>query len=151
VQKQLGYKRFHRPALVGYSFGAEVLPFLVRRLPAEQKARVTQVVLLGVVLPGVVLPGPGKRAHFEFRLTDWLGSSGDGQDVQAEISRIAGIPILCVHGMQERASLCPALEAEVARNIALPGGHHFDGDYAGLARLILESPAPAEKPIRGQP
>src|SRR5206468_354695 len=54
-----------RVILIGYSFGAEVLPFLVTRLPPEVRNRVTDVVLLG----------PGLTASFEFHVAEWFGGS----------------------------------------------------------------------------
>jgi type IV secretory pathway VirJ component len=117
-----------RIVLIGYSSGADVLPFLARRLPAELKTHIEKVVLLG----------PGTRAHFEFRLADWLGGARDGLDVYSEVSQLTGMSLLCVRGAEERDSLCPRLDVTMARSVTLPGGHHFDGDYAGLARLILE-------------
>lgn len=117
-----------RIVLIGYSFGAEVLPFLARRLPAELKAHIEKVVLLGA----------SPRAHFEFKLTDWLGGTENGLDVSNEVAQLRGMSLLCVRGVEERDSLCPKLDATMARSVTLPGGHHFDGDFANLARLILE-------------
>lgn len=117
-----------RIILIGYSFGADVLPFLARRLPTEVKRDIEKVVLLG----------PGPRARFEFKLAEWLGRTSDGLDVHSEVVQLAGLPLLCVRGAEEADSLCPRLDPAVARIVTLPGGHHFDGDYAGLARLILE-------------
>jgi type IV secretory pathway VirJ component len=118
--------------LVGYSFGAEVLPFLASRLGDDLKRRIEKVVLLG----------PGTRAHFEFRLRDWLGGADDGFEVRGEVARLAGVPLLCLRGADERDSLCPGLPSGMVESVVLPGGHHFDGDYAGLARLILDTPYP---------
>jgi type IV secretory pathway VirJ component len=116
-----------RIVLIGYSFGADVLPFLARRLPAELKRDIAKIVLLG----------PGPRANFEFKLTNWLGGNRGGLDVYSEAVQLSGMSLLCVRGVDERDSLCPRL-ATMARTVTLPGGHHFDRDYAGLARLILE-------------
>jgi type IV secretory pathway VirJ component len=126
----------NRFILMGYSFGADVLPFLVRRLPGELKSRIEKVVLLG----------PGTHAHFEFKLTDWLAGADDGLDIQREVAQLTGTPLLCLYGTEDRASLCPGLDAGTGRSVALPGGHHFDGDYAGLARLIMEPISPATLP-----
>ena len=119
--------------LVGYSFGADVLPFLARRLPEEWKTRIERLVLLG----------PGERAHFEFKLTDWLGGSDDGLDSRKEVAQLSGIPLLCVHGEDEHGSLCPKLAPEMGKRISLPGGHHFDGDYSALVQFVLGDRAPA--------
>ena len=52
-----------RVLLIGYSFGADVLPFVVNRLPAELRARVVSVSLLGI----------DASASFEVHLSDWVG------------------------------------------------------------------------------
>ena len=57
-------------ALVGYSFGADVLPFAYDRLPPETKAHIVQLSLLGLAtaadfeirVAGLVGAGPGKEA-----------------------------------------------------------------------------------------
>lgn len=118
--------RRQRIVLIGYSLGADVLPFLVRRLPAEWKAHIEKIVLLG----------PGTYAHFEFKLIDWLGGTRGRLDVYSEVAQLTGTPLLCIRGAKEPDSLCPRLAPTVATTITLPGGHHFDRDYPGLARLI---------------
>jgi type IV secretory pathway VirJ component len=117
--------------LIGYSFGADVLPFLVSRLPPDLRESVVLVVFLGL----------GPTASFEFHLTDWLSSStsGDSLPVLPEVRRIAPLPRLCIYGDQERGSLCPGLRADGVAVRELPGDHHFGGDYAGVARLIVEA------------
>jgi alpha-beta hydrolase superfamily lysophospholipase len=52
-----------RVALVGYSFGADILPFAYNRLPAAARDRIALVSLLGVE----------PRAAFEFSVTGWFG------------------------------------------------------------------------------
>jgi hypothetical protein len=42
------------------------------------------------------------------------------------------------HGSHEKDTLCPDLPQGVVDAVRLEGGHHFDGDYRGLGRLILE-------------
>jgi type IV secretory pathway VirJ component len=130
-----------RVLLVGYSRGAEVLPFMTDRLPAELRAKVVLLALLG----------PTPTVEFEFHVGDWLGGGGarDQLPVRPEVDRLAGTPILCFYGEEERDSLCPSLPASLATAVPLQGAHHFGGDYAGIARTILKAaglaPAPAGK------
>ncbi len=122
--------------LVGYSMGADVLPFMASRLPPDLAARVTLVALLG----------PGREASFEFHVSEWLGVRAQKEyPVLPEVAKLKGRKILCFHGKDEPDSLCPSLPAELATPVPLGGGHHFGGDYDAIAKRIL-----AEAGIRPQ-
>lgn len=115
--------------LVGYSFGADVLPFFTNRLPADLLEKIRLLALLG----------PGKTADFEFHVTDWLGGGSKGQPVFPEVRKLAGHPpVLCLYGSKESDSLCPQISAPLGKAQVLPGAHHFGGDYDALAALILK-------------
>ncbi len=117
-----------RAVLVGYSFGASVLPFLVTRLPPDLRRRIALVALLA----------PSARASFEFHLSQWLGA-GDGvtRPVAPEVAQFAGTPVLCILGTADDESVCPPL-APPSRVLRVPGNHHFDDDYDGLAGHLVE-------------
>jgi type IV secretory pathway VirJ component len=120
-----------RVLLIGYSQGADVLPFAVNRLAAATRARIALGVLMGM----------SEHAVFEFHVSNWLSNDNSGPATMPEVHRIAGIPILCIYGEGDNDSLCPKLDAAKVRIVKLPGGHHFNGDYAGLAREILAAAA----------
>lgn len=128
-------RRWHRRRVIlaGYSLGAEVLPFMVRRLPPEQRRRVRLVALLG----------PGEHTAFEFHVSDWLHlpDSVARQPVVPEIRRLQDVPVLCIYGRNERHSACPRLDLPRATVLSVRGGHHFGGDYRALATRILEAAA----------
>jgi type IV secretory pathway VirJ component len=118
-----------RILLIGYSFGAEVLPFLMARLPEELRKRVRLMTLIG----------PGQTASFAFHVAEWLGRDDpDARPILPEIERLAGSRILCLGGEDEKDSLCRKLKPEQAMSEIIPGGHHFGGDYDALADRILE-------------
>lgn len=118
--------------LVGYSRGADVLPFMVTRLPQELRGRIRAIVLLA----------PGPTAGFEWHLVDLLGrKSAGGRQTVPEIGRLRGMRVLCFYGADETDSACPALPAGVATSIELPGGHHFGRAYREVARRILQMAA----------
>ena len=54
-----------------------------------------------------------------------------------EVERMSATPVLCIYGEGDNDSLCPKLDPGKVRIVKMKGGHHFDGDYAGLAREIL--------------
>ena len=116
-------------ALVGYSFGADVLPFAYDRLSSEAKAHVVQLSLLGFAT----------AADFEIRVAGLVGA-GPGKEALPTEPALAPIDptlIQCFYGADEGDSACPFLlgKAEVIRTA---GGHHFDGNYGGLAQSILD-------------
>jgi type IV secretory pathway VirJ component len=121
-----------RVLLIGYSQGADVLPFAVNRLPGQTRARVALAAVMGM----------SDRAVFEFHLTNWVSDDKSGLATLPEINRITGVPVLCIYGAEESDSLCPQLDAKKFNIVKLKGGHHFDGDYAGLARQILAAANP---------
>ena len=121
-----------RVLLIGYSQGADVLPFAVNRLPESTRARVALVAVMGM----------SEHALFEFHLSSWISDSSAGPATLPEISRISGVPVLCIYGADESDSLCPKLDPKKFNIVKLKGGHHFDGDYANLARQILAGANP---------
>jgi type IV secretory pathway VirJ component len=125
-----------RVLLIGYSQGADVLPFAVNRLPAATREIVQVTALIGI----------GKDASFELHVSNWFGGSG-GTPVKPETDRLSAADTLCLYGEDDDESLCPEIGATHARVVNLSGGHHFGGDYAKLAELIVsqsqEAPASA--------
>ncbi|MDD5658295.1 MAG: hypothetical protein PHF00_13670, partial [Elusimicrobia bacterium] len=112
---------------IGYSRGADVLPFAANRLPAGAKARVELLALIA----------PSRRAEFEFQVCDWFGGASGGAAVKPELEAWPGAPPLCFYGKGEPDSLCPDLEPGSALVVALGGGHHFGGAYGEIAARIL--------------
>ena len=116
--------------LIGYSQGADVLPFAVNRLGAGLRKQVALVAAMGL----------SDHAVFEFQLGNWVADNNDGPETLPEVLRIQGLPFLCLYGAEEDDSICPRLPAGgSAKAVKMAGGHHFDGDYAGLATVILEA------------
>jgi type IV secretory pathway VirJ component len=127
--------RKSRVLVAGYSFGADVAPFLVNRLPAASRSHVAELALLG----------PSSTAAFEFHLTDWLGGGADPRyPTRPEIERL-GIPVTCVYGSDELESVCRLVRTTTSgvRPVTLGEGHHFSGQYDRLVRIILREETPA--------
>ena len=120
-----------KSVLIGYSFGASILPFAYNRLPAEARASVVQLSLLGLE----------PRASFEIRVAGWLGvvPAEGNPEVLPEVLKIDSVGIQCFYGEDEEEdeTLCRSPQLANAEIVRTSGGHHFDGDYLGLARRIL--------------
>ena len=116
--------------VIGYSFGADVLPFAVNRLPDAERKRVVLLSLLGLE----------PNAPFEIEVSGWLGGTDeDAPLVLPELTRFDLSRLQCVYGEDEEDSLCPAPELAHAEIVKFPGGHHFDEDYEKIADAILAS------------
>jgi type IV secretory pathway VirJ component len=137
TDRMIRYYRAHfgrrRVVLVGYSQGADTLPFAVNRLPSATRATVALVALLGV----------SAHALFEFHLTSWVADDQSGPLTVPEIRQMAPLPVLCVYGAEEADSPCRGLDRAQVTVAELKGGHHFDGDYGALATRILAALPPA--------
>jgi type IV secretory pathway VirJ component len=118
--------------LIGYSQGADVLPFAVNRLPPATKAQVALTAILGM----------SEHALFEFHVSSWISDDASGPLTLPEVNRLTGMPVLCIYGEDEHDSLCPKLDPLKFKVVKVKGGHHFDGDYAGLANDILAAAKP---------
>jgi type IV secretory pathway VirJ component len=127
---QAAWKR-RRVVLMGYSQGADVLPFILNRLPEATRASVVSAVALSL----------STTATFEFHVSSWIGASGD-QPTLPEVQRLAHTRLVCVFGTSDHDALCPALSPDAYRIVALPGDHHFNGDYDRLTSIVLESVPP---------
>ena len=126
---------FHRERviLIGYSLGANVLPLMTSRLPAELLDQVQLIAFLGLE----------HQTDLEFRMGDWLAAQHAAAfKLLPEMQKLQGRPMLCVYGTKEGDTLCPDLPAGLADVVEIKGGHHFDGDFHGLARLILSHVKP---------
>jgi type IV secretory pathway VirJ component len=118
-----------RAVLVGYSMGADVLPFLASRLPKDVAARVA----------GIVLLGPSRAVDFEFHLGSWLGESlpASARPVAPEIEKLAGEPILCECGEHDPDCICGDLPPRLVQRLLVPGGHRLGGRFEDVAEAVL--------------
>jgi type IV secretory pathway VirJ component len=116
-----------RVVVIGYSRGADVLPFMINRLSRPAADRIALIALLGVSL----------RVDFEFHLTDWIRDAGKGFEVRPEMERLTH-PTLCFFGTKEKESACVGLHSRAITPVAMEGDHHFDGRYDLIATRILQ-------------
>ena len=124
-----------RMVLIGFSFGADNLPVMINRLPKDLQDRIDLIALLS----------PSDYASFEFHLNDWISDEPDKGDlpVRPELEKLSAIKRLCIYG-EEDDSTCPHFTDLGIIASKMPGNHHFDEDYLGVAQRILDQlPPPA--------
>jgi type IV secretory pathway VirJ component len=119
-----------RCILIGYSLGADVMPFIVSRLDRASYGRVAAVALLGI----------SRTVDFQFHLTDWFGvaPSKDTYKVLQEIQKIKTKPVLCFYGEEEQDDPATELHADNIHVIKESGGHHFGGAFKSIADEIVK-------------
>jgi len=132
-----------RFVLGGYSRGAETLPFMVRRLPAQERARIRLLALLA----------PSRVTDFQMLPIHALRGGTPGwalRPVTPEVRAIAGMRMIGFYGTDEAGDSVFTEDPGDFRTVyALPGGHHFGGDpqhhdsYLKIAASMLAEIAAA--------
>lgn len=154
-----GLAKWHKQRvwLVGFSFGADVLPTLIDKLSPANRARITQLVLLS----------PSRDITFEIQFEGYMMAQGRFKALVKTVSEwfnkvpqypalppVAALqgqfPVVCYYGDTEGDdSLCT--EAGLPQWVtvyAKPGGHHFKGGYEPLATQMLDE-LPAAPGVAG--
>lgn len=123
-----------RALLIGYSQGADVLPFAINRLPSASRRQVVLAAMLGL----------DESADFEFHLSNWVMNGDSGLPVRPELDKLAMPAALCIYGDDDADSLCPHLQNSRVKLVKLAGGHHFNGDYDAVAQVVVEAATRAQ-------
>lgn len=116
--------------LIGYSRGADVLPFMASRLPRDLREDTQLIALLGLApMIDFKYSPPWSLASYNHKETKY--------PVKPEVEKLRGQNVLCVYGTKEKDSLCQTLDPHAFTIAQEPGGHHFAGKYRDIADIIL--------------
>ncbi len=116
--------------LVGYSFGADVLPATYLALPEAERNRVKLISLLGL----------SQAADWEITVDGWMGSHGS--DAVPTLPFVAQLPVAkvqCVYGADEEDSGCTDAAKLGVDAVKVDGGHHFDNNYVPVEKDIMDA------------
>lgn len=111
--------------LIGYSMGAEVIPFAVNCMEDKYQK----------ILNDIILIGPWQKATFKVNLLDYIMEVNKGADIYSELLKMKTKKgyVICD---DNDISICHKDLDGVIDHDLLGGGHHFGGDYALLSGLI---------------
>ncbi len=129
IQTFMGKWKADEVALIGYSFGADVIPFAYNRLPMRLRTHVVLIALLGL----------SKSADFQISVRGWLGEppGPDALPVMPQAIKIPPQLIQCFYGQGETDTACPDLAQRGVETFQRSGSHHYDGNYGAIADAIL--------------
>jgi len=117
--------------LGGYSFGADIVPFVAGLFPDTLKS----------ALRGVFSLSPDEKADFQVHVIDMLslGSSEDTFDVVREVREIESLHPVCFFGDGESETVRDKFAATGAVIITLPGKHHYNNNAAAVTEAIVNT------------
>ena len=114
--------------LIGYSFGADTIPFAFPLLPKAVQDRTRVLALLA----------PGQSTSFQVTISGWLGIGDSGYTIVPAIAALPADRVMCVYGEEDDDSACADQAVRAATIVKTTGGHHFDGNYTGIAQRFLD-------------
>jgi len=113
--------------LIGYSFGADVAPFMFTHFSQSLRGKISHVILLS----------PSPKTDFEVHVLQMLGlGKNSGESVPAEINKITR-PVTFIVGDDEKEFPFSELTIKTKQIVKMPGGHHYDGDVDALYKKII--------------
>ncbi|HWU61997.1 MAG TPA: AcvB/VirJ family lysyl-phosphatidylglycerol hydrolase [Ensifer sp.] len=116
--------------LLGYSFGADVLPSAYDALTDRQRAAVKFMSLLALT----------KSVDYEISVTGWFGAEGSyqGGTTLDAIAKVDPKLVQCIGGTGDGEAVCKDLKDKGIDVVELPGDHHFNNDYDKVSEVILD-------------
>jgi type IV secretory pathway VirJ component len=122
----------HKIMLIGFSMGADVMPFMINRLNANTQQQLLSVSLLN----------PSTSVDFTFHLSGWLNTHNKAPySLYPEVKDWRQWATNCFYSTREQ-SLCARLEQSATlpaqqQLFFLAGDHHFNGNVEQLIDLII--------------
>ena len=128
LTKKLNGRSNEQIVMIGYSFGADVLPFILNRIPKSIDDK---------VLVSYLLASSGST-DFEIHWADIFGSNTKrSMDVVAEINKLTDKKVVIISASDDKTLAVNRITLKRFTHEMLPGGHHFDGDTPEIVEAIL--------------
>jgi type IV secretory pathway VirJ component len=128
--KEWGKENF---MLIGYSLGAELVPFILNRLPEGMKTKTKSAVLLS----------PATTTDFEIHISNMLGMGNhkNTYDVIEEIKKNQKVPILIILGEGEKSEVPELLNGTSVKVNKIPGDHHYKFNLPLIIKTMKDNNA----------
>ncbi len=128
--KEWGRDRY---ILIGYSLGAEIVPFIVNRLPDDIKLKTASAVLLS----------PETNTDFEVHISNMLGMGNrqNTYNVIDEIIKMQVVPTLIIFGSGEKSKVPGLLTGSTIKIAIIPGDHHYKFNLSLIIQTMKDNKA----------
>jgi type IV secretory pathway VirJ component len=122
INKYSALYKANRIYLAGYSFGADIVPFVYNLLPADIKRKITALEMLS----------PFASSDFDVHIIN-LGGDNYPYNVKGEVKNIK-IPVYCFYGKDEEPKPLNNFKQKNFILKTLPGNHHYQ--TSGYQQII---------------
>lgn len=137
MRQALARPGVQRLALVGSSFGADVLGTGIGSLPPDLRAKIASVVLVV----------PGTEVYFQANPSGLTYLGRPDSDPRRTARLLRGLPVTCIYGLRESETLCRQPELSNANIVGIDDGHLMLRHYGDLARKVADSALFPPKPM----
>jgi len=118
-----------RTALIGQSFGADIIATTAPDLPPDLRPRIASVTLVV----------PSQTVFFRADPTGLTYLGTPDARPAAALHQLSWAPVTCIYAVEERDSLCSTLADTPARRIGLPGGHFLQKNDRLIVATMVEA------------
>jgi type IV secretory pathway VirJ component len=128
INQQLTGRQNQKVILIGFSFGADVTPFVYNRFSDSLKNNIEKVFIIG----------PSKSNDFKIHLGEYFGQEIKGSlQVIPEINQMKNVPVMVILSDFEFAHF-PYKDIKLAnyKMKYIAGDHHYGGNTKMLASFI---------------
>ena len=128
LNDQFNKRKDRQFILIGYSFGADITPFVVNLFPDSIKKKLISVILLS----------PSTSTDFETHVWDKLGlKKKRSMDVVAEVNKLGTMKTAIILGNDDDFPI-NSIKLKNYVHELLPGGHHYEGNTDEVAKTIMK-------------
>jgi type IV secretory pathway VirJ component len=129
LNDQFNKRKDQQFILIGYSFGADITPFVVNLFPDSIKKKLISVILLS----------PSTSTDFETHVWDKLGwKKKRSMDVVAEVNKLGAMKTAIIFGNDDADFPINSIKLKNYSHELLPGGHHYEGNTDEVARTMMK-------------
>ena len=128
LNEQFNKRKDQQFILIGYSFGADITPFVVNLFSDSIKNKLISVVLLS----------PSTSTDFETHVWDKLGlKKKRSMDVVSEVNKLGAVKTTIILGSDDADFPVNSIKLKNYSHELLPGGHHYEGNTDEVARTMM--------------